>query len=127
MRKIMNKENVVLTGKEVAIYVDKYGILHASERAENVKEYAASKVMVTDEFGAEGGYVIINGIKTVIYGAGNGYVYLDKYAREHDVRYITLEDTYHVDGKVTVDKKILPKAIQKVMRIANEVYLQIVG
>lgn len=127
MRKIMNKENVVLTGKEVAIYVDKYGILHASERVENVKEYAASKVMVTDEFGAEGGYAIINGVKAVIYGAGAGYVYLDKYAREHDIRYITLESTYHVEGKVSVDKKILPKATQKAMRIANEVYLQIVG
>lgn len=123
MRKIMNANELRETNKTI-VYIDKYGILHASKLAAHVKEETNGKVMVTDEVTAEGGYVYFNGRKAIIYGAGEGYVYLTKAARDEDCRYLINKDTYAVPGtSVTVHRKKLDKAEITVIKKAYELYM----
>ena len=125
MRKIMNANELRETNKTI-VYIDKYGILHASKLAAHVKEETNGKVMVTDEVTAEGGYVYFNGRKAIIYGAGEGYVYLTKAARDEDCRYLVGKDAYAVPGtSVTVHRKKLDKDEITVIKKAYELYMAI--
>ena len=125
MRKIVDLVER-LTDNEVILYLDKYGELTSSERPENAYANAVGKMMVTDEAGNDHGKPVFNGIAVDVYGAGEGYVYLSKYARENDHRYITYNGgAYHGDGSVTIDRTDLSKAEEEAYRIANEFYMEI--
>ena len=124
MRKIVDLIESIDTN-EVALYLDKCGILHASESKDNAMKYTVGKIMITDEVASDNGKPVFNGVAVDIYGAGDGYVYLSKSKREKDIRYIVLEDTYKVEGSVTVDRTKLPKAAHKAYRMANEFYMEL--
>lgn len=127
MRKIVDLIEK-LNANEVALYLDKYGILHASKSKGNAMKYAVGKIMITDEVGNDNGKPVFNGTPIDIYGAGDGYVYISTYAREHDLRYLTATGTYKLpegESSVSVHHKQLTKAEQAAYRIANEYYLEI--
>lgn len=127
MKKIVDLiEN--LNTNEVALYIDKYGILHASKSKENAMAYAIGKIMITDEASSDHGKPVFNGVPIDIYGAGDGYVYISKEAKEKDIKYLTLEETYRLpegQNSVSVHHKDMPKAERKAYRLANEFYLEI--
>lgn len=127
MRKIVDLIDK-LENNEVALYLDKYGELTSSEREENAMRYAVGKIMITDEVGNDHGRPVFNGVAVDVYGAGDGYVYLSKHARENDIRYLVLEDTYKLpegEKSVTVARKDLSAKEKKAYRLANEYYLEI--
>ena len=126
MRKIVDLiEN--LNNNEVALYNDKDGEFHATVNKDNAHTYAVGKIMITDECGASGGRPVFNDIKVDVFGAGDGYVYLSKYARDNDIRYLTAEDSYKIPagGSVSVSHKELTNAENKAYRIANEFYMEL--
>ena len=112
-----------LNDNEAAVYLDEYGLMHATNRKENAERYADGKIMITDECEAEGGMPIINGERVEVWGAGEGYVYLSNYKRSKDTRYLVCEGTYHIDGSARIDRKKLPRAVHAAYRKANEFYL----
>lgn len=127
MRKIVDLIEK-LNANEVALYLDKYGILHASKSKDNAMKYAVGKIMITDEVGNDNDKPVFNGTPIDIYGAGDGYVYISAYARDNDIRYLVVEGTYKLpagENSVTVHRKKLTKAEQAAYRIANEYYLEI--
>jgi hypothetical protein len=127
MRKIVDLIEK-LNANEVALYLDKYGILHASKSKDNAMKYAVGKIMITDEVGNDNGKPVFNGVAVDVYGAGEGYVYLSKYSREHDLRYLTATGTYKLpegENGVTVHRKQLTKAEKEAYKLANEYYLAI--
>lgn len=127
MRKIVDLIEK-LNANEVALYLDKYGEFTASNDKDNAMKYAVGKIMITDEVGNDNGKPVFNGVAVDVYGAGEGYVYLSKYSREHDLRYLTATGTYKLpagENSVTVHRKKLTKAEQAAYRIANEYYLEL--
>ena len=114
-----------LNENEVALYLDEYGLMHATNRKENAERYAVGKIMITDECEAEGGMPIINGERVEVWGAGEGYVYLSNYKRSKDTRYLVCDGTYHIDGSARIDRKKLPRAVHAAYRKANEFYLEL--
>lgn len=114
-----------LNDNEVAVYLDEYGLMHATDRKENAERYAVGKIMITDECEAEGGMPVINGERVEVWGAGEGYVYLSNYKRSKDTRYLVCEGTYHIDGSARIDRTKLPKAVHAAYRKANEFYLDL--
>ena len=127
MRKIVDLIGT-MNANEVALYLDKYGILHASSDKDNSMKYAVGKIMITDEAKNDNGKPVFGGVAVDVYGAGDGYVYLSKYARENDIRYLTVEGTYSVPkgtNSVNVSAKKLTEAEKKAYRVANEFYTAI--
>lgn len=127
MRKIVDLIEK-LNANEVALYLDKYGILHASKSKDNAMKYAVGKIMITDEVGSDNGKPVFNGTPIDIYGAGDGYVYISTYARDNDIRYLVVNGTYSVpegENGVTVHRKQLTKAEKEAYKLANEYYLAI--
>ena len=117
-----------LNANEVALYLDKSGILHASKSKDNAMKFAVGKIMITDEVGSDNGKPVFNGTPIDIFGAGDGYVYISDYARDNDIRYLVVEGTYKLpagENSVTVHHKKLTKAEQAAYRIANEYYLEL--
>lgn len=123
MRKFIEKTE--LKNGETALYLDKYGILHATNSPENLAAAAVGKCLVTDECTVRGGYPAIDGEKVRVFGAGKGYVYLSSRKRDLDIRYFTGEETYKAEGSVTVDRTKLKRAAHKAYRIANGLYLEL--
>lgn len=126
MRKIVDVIDKIEPG-QVVLYLDKYGIMHATKSRDNAMNNAVGKMMITDEVGNDHGKPVINGVSVEVYGAGEGYVYLSKYAKEHDYRWLTAEETYKVPagGSVSVSHKDLTNAEKKAYRMANEYYLEL--
>lgn len=112
-----------LNSNQIALYKDKYGILHGTKDVEKAMQYGGGKYLVTDECTAADGFPVIDGVTVKVYGAGKGYVYLSKESKEKDIRYIVVENTYQVDKSVSIDKKQLKKAEHAAYRKANELYL----
>lgn len=121
MKKLMTNE-VVLKDRQVAVYLDKYGILHASRDTKKAMENG--RYLITDECGVQGGYLVIDGIRVKVYGAGDGWVYLSDYAKENDIKNVVLEETYRVaaGGSVSISRKSLTNAEKAAYRKANELY-----
>lgn len=126
MRKVVDLIEKLEHG-QVALYIDKGGLMHATDVEDNAMRYSVGKIMITDEVGNDHGKPVLNGVSVEVWGAGNGWVYLSKYAKEHDYRWLTAEETYAVPagGSVSVSHKDLTNAEKKAYRMANECYLEL--
>lgn len=126
MRKVVDLIERLEPG-QVAIYIDKGGLMHATASKDSAMRYAVGKIMITDEVGNDHGKPILNGVSVEVWGAGNGWVYLSKYAKENDYRWLTAEETYKVPagGSVSVRHKDFTNAEKKAYRMANEYYLEL--
>ncbi len=124
MKKLVDLIGTIEEG-QVACYLDEHEILHATERKDYAMKYAVGKILITDECEAQNGYPVINGEKVKVYGAGEDWVYLTRYAKDNDQRYYFFEDTLKVGAgeSVTVSHADLTGKQKKAYRIANELYL----
>lgn len=122
MRKVVDLIERLENG-QVALYIDRGGLMHADNHADHAMQDAVGHILITDECEAEGGMPIINGERVEVWGAGEGYVYLSNYKRSKDTRYLVCEGTYHIDGSARIDCKKLPRAVHAAYRKANEFYL----
>lgn len=104
------------------VYIDKYGILHASDFEDWAYEYGNGKYIATDEISTNHGYFVVNGIQIKIYGAGEGYVYRTKEAKEADVRYNVTEGP--IKGS-NFEHVALPVEVKDAYRIANSFYVML--
>lgn len=123
MRKLITPAE--LKQGEKAAYLDKYGILHATDKAETLANYAVGKSLVTDEIDCEGGFPVIDGVKVKVYGAGKDYVYLSKNKKVQDIRYITTDGPYKAEGSVEIDRTKLDENTKAAYRLAGELYLKL--
>ena len=62
----------------VFAYIDKHGILRATEYADRASHYGNGVFLVTDEIKANEGKTEVNGEVYEIFGAGDIYVYESK-------------------------------------------------
>ena len=126
MRKVVDLIEKIEPG-QVALYIDKGGLMHATANKDSAMHDAVGKIMITDEVGNNHGKPVLNGISVEVWGAGNGWVYLSKYEKENDYRWLTAEETYKVPagGSVSVSHKDLTNAEKKAYRMANEYYLEL--
>jgi hypothetical protein len=114
-----------LNANEVALYLDKGGLMHADDHADHAMQSAVGHILITDECEAEGGMPIINGVRVEVWGAGYGYVYLSKYKRSVKTAYNVSEKTLHIDDSMKLDPIKLPRAVHAAYRKANEFYMAI--
>ena len=114
-----------LENEQVALYIDRGGLMHATDEKDHAMTYGVGKIMITDECEEKGGMPIINGERVEVWGAGEGYVYLSNYKRSKDTIYLVCEGTYHIDGSARIDRKKLPRAVHAAYRKANEFYLEL--
>lgn len=122
MRKVVDLIERLENG-QVALYIDRGGLMHADNHADHAMQDAVGHILITDECEAEGGMPIINGVRVEVWGAGYGYVYLTNYKKSVDTKYIVLEGTF--PGPVKVDRTKLPRATHAAYREANEFYMEI--
>ena len=78
--------------------------------------------MATDEVGTAHGFIVINDVQVKIYGAGEGYVYRSKEAKEKDIRLNVTDGV--IEGTTFEHVTLLPE-IKEVYRIANEFYMML--
>lgn len=104
------------------VYIDKYGILHASDFEDYAYAYGNGKYVATDEVSTNHGFVVINDVQVKIYGAGEGYVYRSKEAKEKDVRLNVTDGV--IEGTTFEHVTLLPE-IKEVYRIASEFYMML--
>lgn len=114
-----------LNANEVALYLDKGGLMHADDHADHAMQSAVGHILITDECEAEGGMPIINGVRVEVWGAGEGYVYLSKYKRSVKTAYKVSEKSLHIDNSMKLDPIKLPSAVHAAYRKANEFYMAI--
>lgn len=114
-----------LNENEVALYLDRGGLMHADNHADHAMQSAVGHILITDECEAEGGMPIINGVRVEVWGAGEGYVYLSNYKKSVKSMYIVAEETFHIEGSARIDRKKLPRATHAAYREANEFYMEI--
>lgn len=124
MRKVVDLVEKIEPG-QVALYIDKGGLMHATDEKEHAMTYSVGKIMITDECEEKGGMPIINGERVEVWGAGEGYVYLSKYKRTEKIAYNVSEKTLHIDDTMSLDPIKLPRAEHAAYRIANEYYLML--
>ena len=126
MRKVVDLVEKIEPG-QVALYKDKGGLMHATASKDSAMRDAVGKIMITDEVGNNHGKPVLNGVSVEVWGADDGWVYLSKYAKSVDYRWLTEEETYAVPagGSVSVSHKDLTNAEKKAYRMANEYYLEL--
>ena len=78
--------------------------------------------MATDEITTSHGYPVINGVKVKLYGAGEGYVYTSKGARDNDIR---CNVTDHPIEGTKFEHVDLSSNVKEAYRIANEFYMML--
>lgn len=104
------------------VYQDKYGILHASDFEDTAYYYSTGAYVATDEITTNHGYPVINGVQVKLYGAGEGYVYTSKYARDNDIR---CNVTDHPIEGTKFEHVDLSSDVKEAYRIANEFYMML--
>lgn len=124
MRKVVDLIERLENG-QVALYVDRGGLMHATDEKDHAMTYGVGKIMITDECEEKGGMPIINGERVEVWGAGEGYVYLSKYKRSVKTAYNVSEKTLHIDDSMKLDPIKLPRAVHAAYRKANEFYMAI--
>lgn len=115
---------------QVALYIDKGGLMHATDEKEHAMTYSVGKIMITDECEEKGGMPIFNGVKVEIWGAGKSgdtWVYLSKYAKSVDYKWQVNEESYIVPegGSVSISHTDLSNKEKVAVRTAAEYYLEL--
>lgn len=124
MRKVVDLIERLENG-QVALYIDRGGLMHADNHADHAMQDAVGHILITDECEAEGGMPIINGVRVEVWGAGEGWVYLSNYTKSVKSVYKVKEGPLHIDSSMRLHHKDLPSATHAAYRKANEFYMAI--
>ena len=116
------KKNPIPDDGVCFLYIDKAGLLHASEWEDEASEYGNGKYAVTDECKADDGFPIINGVKVEVWGVGEGFIYRTKNSKLNDVRYLVTDEPYKINKSVTIDRTKLSKKEHAAYEKAHEFY-----